>query len=70
MAGAGLDVFDPEPPPADLPLLSLPNVIVTPHVGGTTVECNRITSTTVANNVIRLLQGERPEYIANPQVLR
>jgi D-3-phosphoglycerate dehydrogenase len=69
IAGAGLDVFDPEPPAEDLPLLSLPNVIVTPHVGGTTVECNRITSTTVARNVLRVLRGERPEYISNPEVL-
>jgi D-3-phosphoglycerate dehydrogenase len=69
IAGAGLDVFDPEPPEKDLPLLSLPNVIVTPHVGGTTVECNYITSTTIAMNVIRVLQGEKPEFIANPEVL-
>ncbi|SDE67620.1 D-3-phosphoglycerate dehydrogenase [Paenibacillus sp. UNCCL117] len=69
IAGAGLDVFDPEPPAKGHPLLSLPNVIVTPHVGGTTVECNYITSTTVARNVIRVLQGERPEHIGNPEVL-
>lgn len=69
IAGAGLDVFDPEPPSPELPLLSLPNVIVTPHVGGTTVECNLITSTTVAANVIRVLRGETPEYIGNPEVL-
>ncbi|WP_019122273.1 NAD(P)-dependent oxidoreductase [Brevibacillus massiliensis] len=69
IAGAGLDVFDPEPPAADLPLLSLPNVIVTPHVGGTTVECNYISATTVATNVLRVLAGERPQHIANPEVL-
>jgi D-3-phosphoglycerate dehydrogenase len=69
IAGAGLDVFDPEPPKPDLPLLSLPNVIVTPHVGGTTVECNYIMATTVARNVLRLLAGETPEFIGNPEVL-
>lgn len=68
VAGAGVDVYDPEPPPQDLPLLSLPNVIVTPHVAGTTVECNFISATTVAQNVLRLLSGERPGYIANPEV--
>ncbi len=67
--GAGLDVFDPEPPKEDLPLLSLPNVIVTPHVGGTTIESNFIMSTTVAENVIKVLTGNRPQYIANPEVL-
>jgi phosphoglycerate dehydrogenase-like enzyme len=70
IAGAGLDVFDPEPPRPDHPLLSLPNVIVTPHVGGTTVECNYIMATTVAKNVLRVLAGERPEIIGNPEVLK
>lgn len=70
IAGAGLDVFDPEPPAKSLPLLGLPNVVLTPHVGGTTVECNLITSTTVAANVVKVLNGESPEFIANPEVLK
>ncbi|GAA0330934.1 hypothetical protein GCM10008967_21850 [Bacillus carboniphilus] len=69
IAGAGLDVFDPEPPPKDSPLLTLPNVILTPHVGGTTVESNYLTSTTVAKNVLKTLAGEKPDYIGNPEVL-
>ncbi|WP_054950149.1 NAD(P)-dependent oxidoreductase [Numidum massiliense] len=69
IAGAGLDVFDPEPPPPDLPLLTMPNVVVTPHIGGITEEANYITATTVARNVLRTLRGEKPEYIANPHVL-
>lgn len=68
IAGAGLDVFNPEPPAPDLPLLSLPNVILTPHVGGTTVECNLIMATTVAKNVLRVLAGEKPEFVGNPEV--
>jgi phosphoglycerate dehydrogenase-like enzyme len=68
ISGAGLDVFDPEPPEADSPLLALPNVLVTPHVGGTTVETNFITATTVARNVLRALAGERPAHVGNPEV--
>lgn len=69
IAGAGLDVFYPEPPPMDLPLLTLPNVIVTPHVGGTTVECNYKTSVAIAKNVIGILNGKKPQFLANPEVL-
>ncbi|CEG27422.1 hydroxyacid dehydrogenase [Bacillus sp. B-jedd] len=68
IAGAGLDVFAPEPPPADAPILTLPNVIVTPHVGGTTVECNYIMSTTVARNILKALAGEKPDFVGNPEV--
>ncbi|MGG0716786.1 hydroxyacid dehydrogenase [Robertmurraya massiliosenegalensis] len=66
IAGAALDVFDPEPPPKDLSLLKLPNIIVTPHVGGTTVECNQISAIAIAKNVINILNGEEPMYLANP----
>jgi D-3-phosphoglycerate dehydrogenase len=38
VAGAAVDVFDPEPPPAELPLLQAPNLVVTPHLGASTVE--------------------------------
>ena len=69
IAGAGLDVYDPEPPAEDLALFSLPNVILTPHVGGTTVESNYHMATTVATNLIRFFAGERPKFVANPDIL-
>ncbi|RYL97097.1 hydroxyacid dehydrogenase [Sporolactobacillus sp. THM7-7] len=67
-AGAGLDVYDPEPPDKDDPLLSLPNVMLTPHVGGLTAESRYQMSTRVAKNILDYLKGGTPEYIANPEV--
>ncbi|RDU36560.1 hydroxyacid dehydrogenase [Neobacillus piezotolerans] len=70
IAGAGLDVFAPEPPEPDDPILSLPNIIATPHIGGTTVECNYIMSTTVAKNILKAVKGEKPDYVGNPEVFK
>jgi D-3-phosphoglycerate dehydrogenase len=57
IAGAGLDSFAPEPPAADNPLWSLPNVLLTPHVGGVTEEARREVSLVTCRNVVTLLAG-------------
>jgi D-3-phosphoglycerate dehydrogenase len=70
LAGAALDVFAQEPPPADSPLWSLDNVIVTPHMASHTQEGLRRMAVDVAEEVLRVLRGERPRGAVNPEVLK
>ena len=62
---AALDVFATEPLPADHRLRSLPNVALTPHVAGETEEALRQRYSLIAQNAVRVLRGERPEFIVN-----
>jgi D-3-phosphoglycerate dehydrogenase len=69
LGGAGLDHFEGEHlDPAD-PLAQLPNVVLTPHIGGATYDTEANHTTLIAADIIRLLAGERPEHIVNPEVL-
>lgn len=58
IAGAALDVLASEPPAADEPLLTLDNVIFTPHFGGDTYEAKQTVSRKTAENLIKALDGE------------
>lgn len=63
IAGAGLDVFDQEPPPPDNPLFSLPNVILTAHLAGPTVDNQYTRFRNAFDNCQRVLRGEPPLWI-------
>lgn len=63
IAGAGLDTVEPEPPPPDFPLLSLPNVIATPHTAGPTVDSWPKRFRNAFANVQRLAAGQKPSWI-------
>jgi D-3-phosphoglycerate dehydrogenase / 2-oxoglutarate reductase len=68
IAGAGLDVWDKEPPPADHPLLQFDNVIASPHTAGVTREARANMGKIAAEQMIMTLDGKRPPRIVNPQV--
>lgn len=68
LAGAALDVFEPEPPPPNDPLFSLPNVICTPHIGSYTAAGLVRMQVMASEQVVSALQGERPTNLVNPAV--
>ncbi len=63
IAGAGIDVFDQEPPPADNPLFGMPNVVLTPHFAGPTWDNQQARFRNGFDNVQRVARGEAPLWI-------
>lgn len=71
IAGAGLDTFNPEPPPADSPLWQLPNLVATPHVGANTTDARDRVGLLALQQIVKLWDGVEidPRCIVNRQLL-
>jgi D-3-phosphoglycerate dehydrogenase / 2-oxoglutarate reductase len=65
LAGAGLDVFEREPTPADNPLRRMENVFLSPHVGGATLEAEVRALEVIRDNLTRVLDGDEPSNVVN-----
>jgi len=68
IAGAGLDVWEDEPPPHDHKLMAFDNVLVSPHTAGATVESRDNMARFAAEQLIDILDGKRPPRLINPEV--
>ncbi|PJJ65151.1 2-hydroxyacid dehydrogenase [Compostimonas suwonensis] len=68
IAGAALDVYPVEPLPSDSPLLSLDNVVLSPHLAGASTDVVRHHSRQLVDDILRIERGERPRFLANPGV--
>lgn len=69
LSGAGLDHFEGEMLPTDHPLARMDTVVLTPHIGGATYDTEVNHSRSIADGLAALLDGRRPENLANPEVL-
>jgi D-3-phosphoglycerate dehydrogenase / 2-oxoglutarate reductase len=68
LAGALLDVFEPEPLPDGHPLYDFDNVVLTPHIAGWVAESMPALAQTTAREILRTLRGEKPWRLVNPEV--
>ena len=67
IAGAALDVYEKEPPTGS-PILSAPNTVLTPHLGASTHEAQARAGGIIAEQVLKVLRGEKPDFAVNPEV--
>jgi D-3-phosphoglycerate dehydrogenase len=67
IAGAALDVFDVQPVPPDDLLFDCPNLLLTPHIAGITATSGRAMAVGSAEEMLRILRGERPLNLVNPE---
>jgi len=70
IAGAAIDVYDPEPPLKDNPLFALENILLSPHSAALTEECVIRMATGAAEGVVDVLSGKRPQFVVNPEVFK
>jgi D-3-phosphoglycerate dehydrogenase len=68
LAGAGLDVFETEPPPPSNPLLAMENVAATPHSSGFSDGCQRKMGLQLAEEILDVLSNKHPANLVNPKV--
>lgn len=68
IAGAGLDVTDPEPINFDNPLLRMPNVVITPHIASAGTHTRERMAHMIVENVLAVFNNETIPYCANPEV--
>ena len=68
IAGAGLDVFEVEPPAPDNPILRARNIVLSPHTMGNTIEAARNLAVASAAIVLKVMNGDRPDGLLNPMV--
>jgi D-3-phosphoglycerate dehydrogenase len=68
IAGAALDVFEVEPPSPNAAILSAPNVVLSPHTSGNTVQAARALALASADIVLAVAAGEKPQNLLNPEV--
>jgi lactate dehydrogenase-like 2-hydroxyacid dehydrogenase len=70
IAGAALDAFTVEPRPANHPLRTAPNVLLTPHLASFARETGERVSATAAQAIIDCMHGHKPQFVVNPQVFQ